>query len=80
MVYLWRAVDAEGEVLDVLVQPTRNKAGALKLMRGHRGGLKIRKGVDPSRSSRGNVTAPSAVVTLDQSLPNPLQWGGVHAA
>ena len=33
MVYLWRAVDAEGEVLDVLVQTTRNKRAALKLMR-----------------------------------------------
>jgi putative transposase len=32
MVYLWRAVDAEGEVLDVLVQSTRNKYAALKLM------------------------------------------------
>ena len=33
MVYLWRAVDAEGEVLDVLVQSKRNKHTALKLMR-----------------------------------------------
>jgi putative transposase len=33
MVYLWRAVDAEGEVLDVLVQSRRNKHAALKLMR-----------------------------------------------
>jgi putative transposase len=33
MVYLWRAVDAEGEVLDVLIQSRRNKAAALKLMR-----------------------------------------------
>jgi putative transposase len=32
MVYLWRAVDAEGEVLDVLVQVKRKRA-ALKLMR-----------------------------------------------
>jgi putative transposase len=32
-VYLWRAVDAEGEVLDVLVQPKRNRHAALKLMR-----------------------------------------------
>jgi transposase-like protein len=32
-VYLWRAVDAEGEVLDVLVQTKRNKRAALKLMR-----------------------------------------------
>ena len=28
MVYLWRAVDAEGEVLDVLVQSKRNKHAA----------------------------------------------------
>jgi putative transposase len=33
MAYPWRAVDAEGEVLDVLVQSKRNKYAALKLMR-----------------------------------------------
>ncbi len=33
MVYLWRAVGTEGEVLDVLVQSKRNKQAALKLMR-----------------------------------------------
>ena len=33
MVYLWRAVDVEGDVLDVLVQSRRNKQAALKLMR-----------------------------------------------
>jgi transposase-like protein len=31
--YLWRAVDSEGEVLDVLVQRRRDKAAALKLLR-----------------------------------------------
>ena len=31
--YLWRAVDYEGEVLEVLVQSRRNKKAALKLMR-----------------------------------------------
>ena len=31
--YLWRAVDAEGEVLDFVIQSKRNKAAALKLMR-----------------------------------------------
>jgi transposase-like protein len=31
--YLWRAVDAEGEVLDMLVQPKRDKRAAQKLMR-----------------------------------------------
>src|SRR6266404_8141366 len=32
-VYLWRAVDHEGEVLDIVVQSGRDKAAALKLMR-----------------------------------------------
>jgi transposase-like protein len=31
--YIWRAVDAEGEVLDVLVQSRRDTAAARKLMR-----------------------------------------------
>ena len=31
--YLWRAEDSEGEVLDILVQSRRNKKAALKLMR-----------------------------------------------
>jgi len=31
--YLWRAVDNEGEVLEILVQSRRNKRAALKLMR-----------------------------------------------
>jgi putative transposase len=31
--YLWRAVDSEGEVLDVLVQPGRDKAAAMRLLR-----------------------------------------------
>ena len=31
--YLWRAVDDEGEVLDILVQTRRNTAAAVKLMR-----------------------------------------------
>jgi DDE domain len=33
MVYLWRAVDAEGEILDVLVQSKRDKHAAAKLVR-----------------------------------------------
>ena len=31
--WLWRAVDSEGEVLDILVQPKRDTKAALKLMR-----------------------------------------------
>src|SRR5450631_2812324 len=31
--YMWRAVDGEGEVLDMLVRPRRDKAAALKLVK-----------------------------------------------
>ena len=43
--YLWRAVDGEGTVLDVLVQKRRNKRAALKLMRK----LLRNQGVRPTR-------------------------------
>jgi transposase-like protein len=32
-IYMWRAVDSEGEVLDILVQPQRDKVAALQLLR-----------------------------------------------
>ena len=31
--YLWRAVDQEGEILDLLIQPRRDKGAAVMLMR-----------------------------------------------
>jgi transposase-like protein len=31
--YLWRAVDSEGEVLELLVQPRRDKTAAMRLLR-----------------------------------------------
>jgi putative transposase len=31
--YMWRAVDGEGEVLEILIQPQRDKAAALQLLR-----------------------------------------------
>src|SRR5215472_7216579 len=31
--YMWRAVDAKGEVLEILVQPRRDKAAAIRLLR-----------------------------------------------
>ena len=31
--WLWRAVDSEGEILDILVQPRRDRTAALRLMR-----------------------------------------------
>ncbi|PVE20190.1 IS6 family transposase [Microvirga sp. KLBC 81] len=42
--YLWRAVDSEGKILDILVQSRRDKAAALKLMRK----LLKKQGVAPS--------------------------------
>lgn len=42
--YLWRAVDSEGETLDILIQSRRDKASALKLMRK----LLKRQGIAPS--------------------------------
>jgi DDE domain len=31
--YMWRAVDSEGEVLEIIVQPQRDKVAALRLLR-----------------------------------------------
>jgi transposase-like protein len=42
--YVWRAVDSEGEVLDILVQPRRDRKAALKLMRK----LLKRQGITPT--------------------------------
>jgi transposase-like protein len=36
--YLWRAVDSEGEVLDLLVQAKRDTKAALRLMQGSTSG------------------------------------------
>ena len=35
--WIWRAVDASGDVLDILVQPRRNKAAGLRRRTWHRG-------------------------------------------
>jgi len=46
--YLWRAVDAEGEVLDMLMQSKRDTGAALRLMR---------------KLLRNQAAAPEAIVT-----------------
>jgi putative transposase len=64
MVYLWRAVDAEGEVVDVLVQSTRDKRAALKLMR---------------KLLKKYVFAPERVVTDDlRSYSTPVRELGIE--
>ena len=60
LVYLWRAVDSEGEVLDVLVQTRRNKAAALKLMR---------------KLLKKYGFLPENLVTDDRNYPRPLLGG-----
>ena len=45
MVYLWRAVDDEGTVLDIVVQARRNKKAAMRLLRK----LLKNNGVKPDR-------------------------------
>ena len=70
MVYLWRAVDAEGEVLDVLVQSKRNKHAALKLMRK----LLKKNAVVPERMVTDDLRSYGAA-TLDLGI-NPLHDRG----
>ena len=44
--YLWRAVGQEGEILDLLIQPRRDKRAAVRLMRK----LLKKKGFVPKRA------------------------------
>ena len=59
--FMWRAVDDEGEVLDVLVQKRRNKRAALRLLRK----LLKRQGYVPDRFvTDGLLTYGAALETL----------------
>ena len=51
MSYLWRAVDADGEVLDALVQSKRNKPAALKLIRKLLKKIRLRPRTDDDRQT-----------------------------
>jgi hypothetical protein len=61
MTYLWRTVDAEGEILDVLVQSKRDQHAALKLMRKH-----LKKygfvPIDCSPTTCGRMAPPPAIL------------------
>ena len=71
--YLWRAVDDEGEVLDVLVQKRRNKAAALKLLRR----LLKNQGVHPETITTDKLASYGAAVS-DLNLTNRHQPGGMR--
>jgi transposase-like protein len=50
--YLWRAVDHEGEVLDMLVQRRRDKRAALRLMRKSPQETRLRAEITDDRQAR----------------------------
>jgi transposase-like protein len=58
--YLWRAVDDEGEVLDVLVQKRRNKQAAVKLLRK----LLKSQGIHPDTITTDKLASYGAAVRL----------------
>ncbi len=58
--YLWRAVDDEGEVLDLVVQRRRDTEAALRLLRR----LLINQPVEPETISTGGLLSYGAA--LDQ--------------
>ena len=71
--YLWRAVDDEGEVLDVLVQKRRNKHAALKLLRR----LLKNQGIHPETITTDKLASYRAA-TRDLGLTRRHRPGGMR--
>jgi transposase-like protein len=71
--WLWRAVDDEGEVLDVLVQKRRNKHAALKLL----GKLLKTQGIHPETITTDKLASYSAAVR-DLGLKGVHRPGGMR--
>lgn len=72
--FLWRAVDDEGEVLDMLVQRRRNKHAALKLLRK----LLKRQGVHPDTLTTDKLASYRAAAR-DLGLADRHRPGGMRA-
>jgi len=72
--WLWRAVDDEGEVLDILVQKRRNKHAALKLLRR----LLKNQGVHPQSITTDKLASYRAA-TPDLGLTSRHHPGGMRA-
>lgn len=66
--YIWRAVDKEGEVLDVLFQKRRNKDAALKWLRKL---LKSKGAVPEAIVTVGLRSYPTALRELSAPRPTP---------
>ena len=71
--WLWRAVDDEGEVLDMLVQKRRNKAAALKLFRK----LLKNQGIHPETITTDKLASYRAAAR-DLGLTNRHRPGGMR--
>lgn len=71
--WLWRAVDDEGEVLDVLVQKRRNKHAALKLLRK----LLKNQGIHPETITTDKLASYGAAVR-DLGLTRRHRPGGMR--
>jgi transposase-like protein len=71
---IWRAVDDEGEVLDVLVQKRRNKAAALKLLKR----LLKNQGVHPESIVTDRLASYGAAMR-ELSLTDRRRSGGMRA-
>jgi transposase-like protein len=71
---IWRAVDDEGEVLDVLVQKRRNKAAALKLLKR----LLKNQGVHPESIVTDRLASYGAAMR-ELSLTDRHRSGGMRA-
>lgn len=83
--FMWRAVDKEGEVLDVLVQKRRNKKAALKLLRkricqsdeenGRCKGSspKDRLSVSPPPTRQSTIPSTSSVISLPARQCEPTE-------
>ena len=76
--WLWRAVDDEGEVLDLLVQRRRDKAAAVKLMRNllKKQGFALDVLVTDKLPRRGGVefvgsSQQACARTIGPRIPNP---------
>jgi transposase-like protein len=72
--WMWRAVDDEGEVLDMLVQKRRNKAAALKLLRK----LLKNQGTHPETISTDKLASYRAALR-DLGLIDRHRPGGMRA-
>jgi transposase-like protein len=71
--FLWRAVDSEGEVLDMLVQKRRNKAAALRLLRKLLRGQGIRPETIVTDGLRSYGSALSAIGLARRHRPGRLR-------